>query len=268
MLVVLAIPVVAIAYAAAAGPDLLAYFWWFIFGGFVCALAAAVTLVLALTQRLAMRGKPIDLPDFQRYETTIVVMAALAIAALSLSYAIQSPGLVAVGCVVAFGWVLVWSIPSLRRTQVVTSFVVKSPPEVVFAFISDARNLPRWRTEYLSVELVTPEPIGPGSRFRELVKLPNGKEFRGQEEYVDFEPNRRFSSHVTDGPKPDFDEVTFESVGDGTRVTVRFDFEHPFSNAVLGARLLQAAQDRQTVALRRAGEVRIKQILESGGGGA
>jgi uncharacterized protein YndB with AHSA1/START domain len=268
MLVVLAIPVVAIAYAAAAGPDLLAYFWWFTFGGFVCALAAAVILVLSLKQRLAMRGKPIDLRDFQRYQTTVVLLAAPVIAALGLSYAIEAPGLVLVGCVVAGGWVLLWSIPSLRRAQVVTSFVVKSPPEVVFAFVSDARNLPRWRPEYLSVELMTTEPIGPGSRFRELVKLPNGKEFRAQEEYVDFEPNRRFSSHVTDAPKPDFDEVTFEPVGDGTRVTVRFDFEHPFTNAVLGARLLQAAQDRQIVALRRAGEVRIKQILESGGSGA
>jgi uncharacterized protein YndB with AHSA1/START domain len=264
MFVVLAIPVVAIAYAAAAGPDLLAYFWWFIFGGFLCAVAGAVIFVLAVGQRLAMRGKPIDVPAFQRYQTTVVLLAAPVIAALGLSYAIQAPGLVVVSCVVACGWVLLWSIPSLRRTQVVTSFIVKSPPDVVFAFISDARNLPQWRSEYLSVELVTPEPIGPGSRFSELARLPEGKEARGQEEYVDFEPNRRFTSRVLDSPNPSFDEVTFERVEGGTRVTVRFDFEHPFSSAVLGAWFVQALKDQQIVALRRAGEVRIKQILESG----
>jgi uncharacterized protein YndB with AHSA1/START domain len=263
MLVILAIPVVAIAYATAVGPDLLAYFWWFNIGGLISAVAGAVIFVLAIKQRLAMRGKPIDVSAFQRYQTTVVLFAAPAVAALGLSYAIQSPGLVVVGCVVAFGWVLLWSIPRLRRAQVITTFVVNSPPEVVFAFISDARNLPRWRPEHLSVELVTPEPIGPGTRFDELVKPPNGIEVRGQEEYGDFEPNRRFTSRVLDSPTPSFDEFTFEPVPGGTRVTHRYDFEHPFANAVLGAWFVQAVLDRQIVALRRAGEVRLKQILEN-----
>jgi ligand-binding SRPBCC domain-containing protein len=210
-----------------------------------------------------MRGNPIGVPAFRRYQNTVVLLAALVIAAYGLSYAIQAPGFAVLICLVAGAWAILWSIPSLRRTQVVTSFLVHSPTDVVFAFIGDARNLPRWRPEYLSVELTTPEPIGPGSRFREHVRAPNGREVTGQDEYVDFEPNRRFTSRIPDVPSPNFNEVTFEPVEGGTQVTDRFDFEHPFSSAVLGAWFLQAARNRQMVALRRASEVRIKQILET-----
>ncbi len=39
--------------------------------------------------------------------------------------------------------------------------------------------------------------------------------------------------------------------------------EHPFTSIAFGAWFSQAAKNRQIVALRRAGEVRLKQILES-----
>ncbi len=39
--------------------------------------------------------------------------------------------------------------------------------------------------------------------------------------------------------------------------------EHPFTSIAFGAWFSQAAKNRRIVALRRAGEVRLKQILES-----
>ena len=263
LLLIVAIPVVAIAYAAAAGPNLATYWWGFEIGTLVCALVGVFVLILAVQQHLTMREKPAELRDIQRLTTMILLVAALVIAAYGLSYAIANPEIVVLSCAVVGAWFVVCSIPSFRRRQVVTSFVVHRPADVVFAFISDPRNLPQWRPEHLAVDMLTPEPIGPGSRFREHVRLPGGSEVVGQEEYLDYEPNRRFTSHVPEVPETNFDETTFQPVDDGTRVTQRVDIEHPFTSAALGAWFSQAAKNRQIVALRRAGEVRIKEILES-----
>ena len=263
LLLIVAIPVVAIAYAAAAGPNLMTYWWGFEIGALVCALVGAFVLVLAVQQHLTMRRKPVEFREMQRLTTMILLVAALVVAAYGLSYAIASPEIVVLSCAAVGAWFIACSIPSLRRTQVVTSFVVRRQADVVFAFMSDPRNLPQWRPEHLAVDMLTAEPIGPGSRFREHVRLPGGREVVGLEEYVDYEPNRRFTSHVPDAPTTNVTEITFHPVDDGTRVTERFDMDHPFTSIAFGAWFSQAAKNRKIVALRRAGEVRLKQILES-----
>ncbi len=219
LILIVAIPVVAIAYAAAAGPNLMTYWWGFEIGALVCALVGAFVLVLAVQQHLTMRRKPVEFREMQRLTTMILLVAALVVAAYGLSYAIARPEIVVLSCAVVGAWFIACSIPSLRRTQVVTSFVVRRQADVVFAFMSDPRNLPQWRPEHLAVDMLTAEPIGPGSRFREHVRLPGGREVVGLEEYVDYEPNRRFTSHVPDAPTTNVTEITFQPVDDSTRVT-------------------------------------------------
>jgi hypothetical protein len=40
------------------------------------------------------------------------------------------------------------------------------PVERVFDFLADVRNERRWNPDALAIELLTPEPVGPGARFR------------------------------------------------------------------------------------------------------
>ena len=44
--------------------------------------------------------------------------------------------------------------------------VIKRPLEEVFDFVADERNEPRYNPQMRRVELVTPGPIGLGTRFR------------------------------------------------------------------------------------------------------
>ena len=257
-LLIVAIPGIAIAYTTATGSGLRTSQLWFDAGSWAFFIAAAVAFVLYMLQRQPR----VTLAGQLQRQTTVIFGWAFLIDSFAFLAAILWPGIGALISAIAAAWVILWSVPRLRRTRIVTSFVVHNTPGAVFAFISDARNLPRWRTETLSVEMLTPEPIGPGSRFRQHVRLPSGTEITGEDEYIDFEPNRRFTSQSLIA-SPNFDEMGFEAVGDGTRVTHRLDFEHSFASSVLGGMFTNASVNRQILASRSAGEVRVKQILES-----
>jgi hypothetical protein len=42
---------------------------------------------------------------------------------------------------------------------------IAAPPGEVFDFIVDVQNEPRWNPRMLDVQMLTPEPIGAGTRF-------------------------------------------------------------------------------------------------------
>jgi Polyketide cyclase / dehydrase and lipid transport len=167
---------------------------------------------------------------------------------------------------VAMAWFAVWAIPQFRTTRITSAFVIRCSQESVFTLMSDARNTPLFRHEYESVELMTPEPIGPGSRFHVRARIPpTGRMVDGVEEILDYQPNRRFTGWMASGSRPNFDEFTFEVVDGGTRVTHRFDFEYSFTMAARGALFSQRSKTRLILAMRRASERRLKLILESNG---
>ncbi|HXB03856.1 MAG TPA: SRPBCC family protein [Candidatus Angelobacter sp.] len=266
---ILAIPVVAIAYTAAAGSQPRAQYRWFLLASEICVGGFIVLLGIAALRSRSRRDKPLDERALERDLGTILLGVALAIDAFALLLAIASPAIGLAISAVAAAWVLLWSIPRLRRTRFTTSYEIHCSPEVVFAFIADKRNQTKWWSEYDSVELLTTEPIGRGARFREHGRTPpDGKEFVADDEILDFEPSRRMTSRVVTDLHPNGSEYTFDPIGSSTRVTYRFDFEHSLVGAALGARLLHfIATDLQKVSHERA-QVRIRQILEDGGSGA
>ena len=48
---------------------------------------------------------------------------------------------------------------------------IDAPPAAVFEFVADLANLPRWQSGIVSAELITPGPVGPGSRARVVRQL-------------------------------------------------------------------------------------------------
>ena len=54
--------------------------------------------------------------------------------------------------------------------HVVGEIVITRPVEQVFDFVADERNEPRFNPKMLTVEKVTPGPVGKGTRFRAQVK--------------------------------------------------------------------------------------------------
>ena len=73
---------------------------------------------------------------------------------------------------------------------------IDAPVEAAFAELSDIRNEQRWNPTMESVELLTPEPIGVGSRLR--AKWARSPE--AEVEYTEFDAPRLWVTRSTAGP--------------------------------------------------------------------
>jgi carbon monoxide dehydrogenase subunit G len=87
--------------------------------------------------------------------------------------------------------------------------VVEKPVEVVFAFVSDPANTPRYQPDIVSSRVETPGPVRRGTRFSETMKMGPWK--------VDS------SCEVVEHERPD--RVTFEGTGRTLRYRCQFTFE-------------------------------------------
>ena len=102
--------------------------------------------------------------------------------------------------------------------RVTTTTQIASPPEHVFDTLADLRNDAQWHSRVSSVELLSPEPIGLGSRFT----MVNG----GSPYDVTITEYDRPSRLVYEASgKPDLTiEYAFEPSGEGTELESDFDF--------------------------------------------
>lgn len=209
------------------------------------------------------RRKSFDERAVERQSTATAVGFEMVADSFPFLLAVASPvvALLFSACVAA--WLFFWSQPRFRGTTVASSYVVQRSPDVVFAFVSDFRNEPRYYPDVESVEMLTAAPVGPGTQFRSRVRLPGGGQAVGVEELVDFEPNRHLTSRVAATNRPNLDNFIFEPVDAGTRVTHRFDMEMSLASALVGGQLLQLGATSFLKSRRIAGEMRLKQILES-----
>lgn len=83
------------------------------------------------------------------------------------------------------------------------SFTTKiaRPPSVVFAFLADPANLPKWQGTH-AVEKLTDGPIGVGSRFREVHRAPGRSRIESITEVTEYEPGVAFAVRIVEGPVP------------------------------------------------------------------
>jgi uncharacterized protein YndB with AHSA1/START domain len=93
---------------------------------------------------------------------------------------------------------------------------IARPPEEVFAYVTDPAKLSTWQ-DAEEVEQLTPAPVGPGTRFRE-VHAAMGRRREELTEVVVYEPGRRFDIRVVEGIPVD-GRWDFEPVEAGTRLT-------------------------------------------------
>ena len=91
--------------------------------------------------------------------------------------------------------------------------LIYRPPEEVFDFVADSRNEPSFNPAMAGVELLTPPPIGLGTRFRAHM----GK--AGLEmliELTEFERPRRLGSRTTSSMMETSGTLTFVADDQGT----------------------------------------------------
>ncbi len=162
-------------------------------------------------------------------------------------------------------WFALWIPPRLRLMTAECSIVINRDVPVVFALMSDFRTMVNWYPGTDAVEMVTPPPIGPGTRFSERGRVPTGEPATGMDQIVDFKLNTSYSSTTVSGGMRNLDVVTFEPVGAATRVALRATVELPLWMGLTGIALLKSSFARSIVTMREAGWARAKQLLESDG---
>ena len=103
------------------------------------------------------------------------------------------------------------------------SVVINKPLEVVYAFVSDTNNDPKWQSGIDSVVFEGPANVV-GAKWTEVRKF-MGQEMKSTLEVTSFVPNQKFSAKVLKGPVAFEATVTFEASGGGTKITTRIEGE-------------------------------------------
>src|SRR5438552_14531317 len=120
-----------------------------------------------------------------------------------------------------------------RTAQVQGEIVIGRPVEEVFDYVADERHEPNFNTRMSRVELLTPEPIGVGSRFQvELTMM--RRVFDMTVEFTAFERPRLLGSTSRSLPRGGkgrslltAGSLTFDPVPEGTRMRWSWQVEAP-----------------------------------------
>ena len=87
---------------------------------------------------------------------------------------------------------------------------IQRPVEEVFAFMSNAENDAKWRTNVKEIEKTKEGQNGVGTEYRQVVKGPMGKGLDADLRYTEFRPNER---------------VAFETIAGSVRPSAVIEFK-------------------------------------------
>ncbi|HVB44290.1 MAG TPA: SRPBCC family protein [Streptosporangiaceae bacterium] len=107
-------------------------------------------------------------------------------------------------------------------THIKGEITIERPVEVVFDFVADERNEPRYNPRMLQAQKTSPGPIGPGTTF-EARAVSRGKPVAMTVETTGYDRPRRLESS-TKVPRMDIrGAVTFDPVPQGTAMRWSWD---------------------------------------------
>src|SRR5712691_8309653 len=98
---------------------------------------------------------------------------------------------------------------------------INAGPEVVFAACSDFARLPERVPAIKKVEMLTPGPVGVGTKFRET-RIMFGREATEGMEFVAFDPPRQFELRAISCGAEYRTIHRFTPAGSGTRIDLEF----------------------------------------------
>jgi uncharacterized membrane protein len=150
--------------------------------------------------------------------------------------------------------------PTEEERVITSSIEINRPQAEVFAYLDELDKHSEWQRDLISSRLETEGPIGVGTRATDTRKVPGGPRDMTYEN-TEYDPPRKSSWRVLNGPVRAVGSVTVEPVGDGSRsrVTVDFDLEGHGIGALIAP--FARMQARSQVPKDQA---KLKEILERG----
>ncbi len=137
------------------------------------------------------------------------------------------------------------------------SIVINRPVDVVFNFVLDGENGPRWRESIMDIKRTSNTPLGVGSTFKQGLKGPGGRRIDGDYEIVECKPNESIKFQVIAGPARPTGTYRFEKADGGTRVTFTLHYD-PKGFAMLMGPMITANMKEEVGTLSK-----LKAYLES-----
>jgi uncharacterized membrane protein len=143
---------------------------------------------------------------------------------------------------------------------ITSSIEINRSQEDVFAYLDELDKHSEWQGGLISSKLETEGPIGVGTRASDTRKVPGGPR-ETTYEITEYDPPRKSSWRVLDGPVRAVGSMLVEPVGDGarSRVTVEFNLEGHGIGVLIAP--LARMQARKQVP---ADQAKLKEILERG----
>jgi uncharacterized protein YndB with AHSA1/START domain len=139
------------------------------------------------------------------------------------------------------------------------SVEIKCPVDEVFGYITKPENTPQWQAGMLESQQVSEGPMRVGTIFTEVRQM-MGRKMHQKMEVTEYEPNQKWSFRSIEAPVPHEAHLVFESIGDGTRVSL-----NSLGKPTGLFRLLSPLIRRQLKGQFEADFENLKQLLESNG---
>src|SRR4030042_4412055 len=101
---------------------------------------------------------------------------------------------------------------------------IKCPTDKVFAYVSDAKNWPKWNIALLEAEQTSSGPMRNGATFRGTNKV-MGQRQPWTSKISEFEPNKGWKETISSGNTLIKEHLTFISTEEGTKFTQVYDMK-------------------------------------------
>jgi uncharacterized protein YndB with AHSA1/START domain len=139
--------------------------------------------------------------------------------------------------------------------QFSNTVTIRRPPHEVFDYLADPANIPSWNYAVSSTHVVTPGPIGVGSRLRQTRSVPRASV--EELEVIEFVPHRLLELRGDVGPLTGTLRYETEAVPEGTRLTNAAHLEGRGALGVLAPLATNRVRDAVTANLEK-----LRELLE------
>ena len=99
------------------------------------------------------------------------------------------------------------------------SVVIDRPRELVFAFVTNTENVPKWKKRLVEVRPITSGPVGVGTTETHVSRF-MGRRFEVDHEITEYDSGHKVRFRTTSGPFPSEGQFMLQDVEGGTRLTI------------------------------------------------
>lgn len=136
--------------------------------------------------------------------------------------------------------------------------LIDKPVKDVFAFITNPNNMSKWNSAVVSLEQLTPGPVGMGTKFKNVGEM-MGRRIEGEMQVIAFEPDSKYGFQMQAGPMQVNVTLTFKTVGTGTKLNLNAQ-----GNPGGLFKLAEGVMTGQVKSMMEGNLAKLKSVLEKG----